>query len=141
MEITPLLVALLGTPIVGGVIAGVRALFRWWTRGKAGRAASVEHRRIHDEMAVANQSVLVVQQSQAQLVADNQRYREEIAEMATRHATERAQWAADKAEMRQELDQMEERLRAALDKLSTALDEVQELRRRHGMPGSAPAPA
>lgn len=132
MDVTAILLVILGIPSTGGLFVAARAAIRWLSKGRKGRRAEVESRRIHDDVAAANASVLVVAQSQQQLVADNARLRVQLAESDARHAAERAEWMADKAQMRAEIDDMEIRLRTAMDRLNEALAEVHEWRRKHG---------
>lgn len=126
------MLAILGIPSGGAIAVGVRALVKWFAKGKVGRQAEAESKRVHDEVAAANASVLVVAQSQQQLVADNDRLRSEIREKDARHAAERAEWTAERTAMRGEIDDLENRMHDAIRKLNEALLELQQWRRRYG---------
>jgi FtsZ-binding cell division protein ZapB len=123
--ITPILVAML----TGGLLAYIRDLFKWMhDRNLARQPDQVELRKVHDAVATADRSVLVVEKSRDALEDDNARLRAEIQEMALRHAADRLEWYKERGELRQEIDALEDRLRATLA-------DVRDLRERHGMAG------
>lgn len=126
------MLAILSLPSGGALAVGIRAAWKWFAKGRAGRQSEAESQRIHNEVMAANASVLVVAQSQQQLVADNDRLRAEIREKDTRHAAERAEWAAERTQMRGEIDNLEDRMHDAIRKLNEALLELQQWRRRYG---------
>lgn len=132
MSLTTILLAILAIPSTGALAVGIRSLWKWFAKGKAGRLAEAESTRVHNEVAAANASVLVVAQSQQQLVADNERLRAEMREKDTRHAAERAEWAGERTQMRGEIDALENRMHDAIRKLNEALIELQQWRRRYG---------
>lgn len=129
--ITPILIAIL----TGGLLAYVRDLVKWiYERHQASKPDRIEAQKIHESVAQADQSVIVVARARDLLAADNARLRIEIAEDAKRHAADRAEWTAERAELRREIDELEERLRGALD-------EVRALKAKHNMTGPPPVSA
>ena len=110
--------------------SAIKAVFHWRSSSTPDK---IEQQKIHDQVAQADQSIMVVSRSRDALELDNQRLRQEIAELAARrdadrvrHDAERAEWKAERAELRLEIDAME-------DRLQKALNEVQALKQRHGM--------
>jgi predicted nucleic acid-binding Zn-ribbon protein len=71
-------------------------------------------------------NILTVSKAKDELEADNARLRAERAEDVARHAGERAEWMRERAALRQEIADMENKLRSLLD-------EIAELRTRHGI--------
>lgn len=71
-------------------------------------------------------NLLTVAKAKDELEADNERLRQEREETAVRHAAERAEWAQERASLRAEIADMEMKLRSLLDELA-------ELRTRHGI--------
>ena len=71
-------------------------------------------------------NILTVSKAKDELEADNARLRAERSEDAARHASERAEWMRERAALRQEIADMENKLRSLLD-------EIAELRTRHGI--------
>jgi uncharacterized protein involved in exopolysaccharide biosynthesis len=74
-------------------------------------------REVHAAVAQYDASLLAVAKSRDELAEDNQRLRDELREQTARHATDRAEWAKERAELRREIEAMETRLRTALDDL------------------------
>ena len=129
-------VALLGAAIGAGLLqtigSGIKLIIGW---RRASTPEKIEQQKIHDQVAQADQSIMVVSRSRDALEHDNVRLRQEIAERVLRHAednrrhdVERAEWREERAELRREIDAME-------DRLQTTLDELQALKQRHGMTG------
>ena len=129
---TTIMLAILALPSGGAVVVGIRAALKWFAKGHEGRQSDVESQRVNSAVSAANASVLVVAQSQQQLIADNDRLHAEIREMSARHAAERAEWAAERTAMRGEMDDLEGRMHDAIRKLNEALLELQQWRRRYG---------
>jgi phage shock protein A len=125
-----LLAAALGAGVLQTLGAGIKLLFHW---RRTSTPEKIEQQKIHDQVAQADQSIMVVSRSRDALELDNVRLRQEIAERVARHAedirrheVERVEWREERAELRREIDAMEARLQKALD-------EVQALKQRHGM--------
>lgn len=119
--------ALVIAVIGAGIFTYIRDAVRWFIRRhKDSDPEVVEERKVREAVRQADESLLVVVRSRVELVADNQRLREERAELETRHAAERAEWIRERAALRQDIEDMEARLRSALDDLS-------RLRVRHGL--------
>ena len=120
------LVTLVAAALGAGALDMVRQGIRWvLTRRRQSTPEAKEARRIHEAVAQADESIVVVARTRDALVADNQRLREEIMEINARRIAERAEWAAERAELRAELEAMERRREAALA-------EVQALKAKHG---------
>lgn len=125
-------VTLLGAAIGAGLLQMIGKAAQWligWKRSSAPERR--EQQKIHDQVAQADQSIIVVARSRDALERDNERLRETMDKAEARHAAEnerhdreRAEWAAERAVLRTEIDEIEDRLHAALN-------EVQALRERH----------
>ena len=100
--------------IAGG---GLKYLLDWVKDRKRARDASPRQ---------VDASILTVSKAKDELEADNERLRRERQEDAARHASERAEWMRERAALRQEIADMENKLRSLLD-------EIAELRTRHGI--------
>lgn len=118
MNGTPWWLTLLGILVTGGLFSYARDLIKFLAQRRRQSAPErKEQQKIHDAVAQADASLLVVAKSRDELLEDNQRLREERREQDSRHAAERAEWAAERAALKRDIEAMENRLRTALDDL------------------------
>ncbi|WP_394620961.1 hypothetical protein JNUCC0626_18260 [Lentzea sp. JNUCC 0626] len=113
-ELVPILVAVISAGVLRDVV-------RWF--GARRKARSPEGKQAASLITV-DQSIAVVARARDELMEDNVRLREQLAETDARHAAERVQWAEEKASMRAEITGLERRLRELLT-------EVEDLKIRH----------
>ncbi len=143
--------------IVALISAGLFAWFKqivtvaWKNRRRATPAGRAHAARMED-LALTDQSLVVVARARDELESDNARVRAERDEDARRHATERAAWDAERAQMRRDqaderaewarerqrmrdhIDDLEARMRAMLEELMTVRAGITD-----PMPGDGPS--
>lgn len=112
-----------GTVIVSTGLGGflVRELRDYRNRRKAERRDP--ETRVREDI---DGNILTVVKARDELAEDNTRLRDEIRETNTRHAHDRAEWARERTALRAEIEHLEAKLRALLD-------EVTDLKTRHGI--------
>lgn len=110
------------------------SFYRDWRRRREGRDP-LARESLH--IAGVDRSVVVMERAMGQLEDDNARLRQEREQSDQRHAAERqrsdqrhaaerAEWFTERGRLREEIDQLESKLRRILEELS-------ELKARHGM--------
>ena len=108
-------------------------VYRWHASKKP---AGVEEKQIHQQVELANQSVVTMSRSTQRLEADNERLRAEITDMDARHRAERAEWQTERTrqgdeieQLRDEIEELETKWRAALDQVAIMREKLLEMAR------------
>lgn len=117
-----IIVALIGAGVLTFLRDGIRAVRRRWSESSAD---ALERKAAEADLDAADKSSIRLIRENTALAARNEQLYAELTRSDARHSSEREDWQRERALMRAEMDDMERRLR-------DMLDELVELRTRHG---------
>jgi predicted nucleic acid-binding Zn-ribbon protein len=128
----PVAVAIIGAGLFNWMRDGFRAYRRWRQQGQPAAAAV---REANDNVAIANQSVLLVSNAGVRLENDNERLRQSLRdadaryrELQDEHQTERTEWRVERTDMRAEIGALRDQLDAMEAKWQEALRDLKSVR-------------
>lgn len=125
-----LLAILLSGAVIKLIADAIKALRE---KHKRTQPQAVERQRVHDAVAAADESIIVVAKARDELAEDNARLREQIVADRQRYDRDRDDWRFQQAAYEAEKKAMRAEVASVETQLRRALGEIEGLKARYGI--------